>query len=269
MSDANDVLIHALSDGLSRLADPDKAAAMQAYMKSTLPYWGVKAPEQDRLFRATFAAYPLATFEEWRDTILMLWQEATHREERYAAIALSGDRHYRTYQRVEALQLFEELIVTGAWWDLVDGLASHQIGGLLRRYPEPMRQTMLAWSCDTNLWKRRTAILCQLGFKGDTDEALLFACIRPNLADHDFFIRKAIGWALRQYAKTDSNAVRRFVQEHHAALSPLSGREALKNMPDSLSYCFSVGSSATPSDKNDVSLASRSTRTSKRSSSGR
>jgi len=231
MSHVNATLIAAARDGLARLADPAKAPAMQAYMKSPMPYWGVQTPEQRRLFRAVFVTHPLASFEQWRDTILALWGEATHREERYAAIALAGDLRYRAYQMLDALPLYEELIVTGAWWDLVDGLASHQIGDLLRRYPEPMHHTMLAWSRDSNLWKRRTAILCQLGFKADTDEDLLYTCIEANLADRDFFMRKAIGWALREYAKSNPDSVRRFVHAHETALSPLSRREATKHLP--------------------------------------
>jgi 3-methyladenine DNA glycosylase AlkD len=230
MPHADDTLIQALRDALARLADPAKAPTMQAYMKSAMPYWGVQTSEQRRLFRAVFAAHPLAGFEQWRNTILTLWHEATHREERYAAIALAGDRRYRSYQTLDALPLYEELIVTDAWWDLVDGLASHQIGDLLRRYPDSMRQTMLAWSRDPDLWKRRTAILSQLTFKGATDETLLYACITSNLTDRDFFIRKAIGWALREYAKTNPDSVRRFVQEHETTLSPLSRREATKHL---------------------------------------
>ena len=124
----------------------------------------------------------------------------------------------------------EAMIVSGAWWDYVDDIASHRIGGLLTLYPETIRATMLAWSRDANLWKRRTAILSQLSFKAATDEWLLFACIAPNMGDRDFFIRKAIGWALRVYSKTAPDVVRRYVREHEAELSPLSRREALKYM---------------------------------------
>jgi 3-methyladenine DNA glycosylase AlkD len=227
---ANAALIGAVREGLAQLANPEKAPAMQAYMKSAMPFLGVQAPQQRQLYRQVFAAHPLATFDEWQATVLALWREAHYREERYAAIALAGDRHYRPYQRVETLSLYEELIVTGAWWDLVDELATHRVGELLRRYPEPMRAAMLAWSRDANLWKRRTAILCQATFKADTDEQLLFACIEPNLGDKDFFMRKAIGWALREYAKARPDSVRRYVQEHEAALSPLSRREATKHL---------------------------------------
>jgi 3-methyladenine DNA glycosylase AlkD len=227
---ADEALVGALRDGLARLADPEKAPGMQAYMKSKLPYLGVTAPVQNRLFRSVFASHPLASFEQWYATILTLWREAEHREERYAAIALSGDHLYRSYHTLDALPLYEEMIVTGAWWDFVDGLASHQVGDLLRSYPEVMRGTMLAWSRDPDLWKRRSAILCQLGFKSSTDEELLFDCILANLAERQFFIRKAIGWALREYAKTGPDSVRHFLDEHRSELSPLSRREAEKHL---------------------------------------
>ncbi len=227
---ANTELIAAVREDLARVADPAKAPAMQAYMKSVMPYLGVTTPALRQVCRNVFAAHSLVSFDEWRETALVLWREARYREERYVAIGLTGDRRYPAYQRLDALPMYEEMIVTGAWWDYVDDLATHRVGPLLALYPDPMRATMLAWSRDANLWKRRTAILCQLSFKATTDEELLFACIAPNLNDKDFFIRKAIGWALREYAKTQPDAVRRYVIEHETRLSPLSRREATKHL---------------------------------------
>jgi 3-methyladenine DNA glycosylase AlkD len=226
----NRALIAAIRDELARVGDPAKAPAMQAYMKSAMPYHGVQSPVLRRMLRALFAEHPLASFAEWRETVLVLWREAHYREERYAAIALTGDRRYRDYQRLEALPLYEEMIVSGAWWDYVDELAVHRVGPLLARSPEPMRVAMLDWSRDASLWKRRTAILCQNAFKAATDEDLLFACIAPNLGDRDFFMRKAVGWALREYARTNPDAVRRYVRQHEMDLSPLSRREAMKHL---------------------------------------
>jgi 3-methyladenine DNA glycosylase AlkD len=226
----NTGLIAAVREELARVADPVKAPAMQAYMKSAMPYLGVPEPALRRVCRAVFAAHPLASYDEWRETALALWREARYREERYAAIGLTGDRRYRAYQQLDALPMYEEMIIFGAWWDYVDDLATHRIGLLLALYPDPMRATMLAWCRDANPWKRRTAILCQLSFKAATDEDLLYACIEPNLNDRDFFIRKAIGWALREYAKTCPDAVRRYVFEHETSLSPLSRREATKHL---------------------------------------
>jgi 3-methyladenine DNA glycosylase AlkD len=128
------------------------------------------------------------------------------------------------------MKMYEELIVTGAWWDYVDDIASHRVGPILKGYPAPMRRKMLAWSKSSNLWKRRTAILCQLGFKEETDLKLLYACIEPSLASQEFFLRKAIGWALRQYAWTDGAEIKKYVRLNRNRLSALSAREALKNI---------------------------------------
>ena len=122
-------------------------------------------------------------------------------------IELSGYHLYREFQTLYTVPMYEEMIVTGAWWDLVDELATHRVGGLLATFPDSMRSLMLEWAHDKDLWKRRTAILCQNRFKSRTDTALLYACIEPSLSDNDFFARKAIAWALREYAKTNPGEV--------------------------------------------------------------
>lgn len=226
----NTDLIAAIREDLAHAASPALAPAMKAYMKSAMPFLGVQMPQVRQICRRVFAAHPLASFDEWRDTAFALWREARYREERYAAIALTGERRYQDYQRLDALPMYEEMIVTGAWWDYVDDLAIHQIGRLLALFPTQMRGTMLAWSRDANLWKRRAAMLCQISFKGATDEELLYACIAPNLSNKDYFMRAAIGWALREYSKTRPDAVRRYVRDHETELSPLSRREALKHI---------------------------------------
>ncbi len=232
MERTNEQLISAVREALAQHADPAKAEAMQAYMKSLMPFRGVPAPRQAQLFRQIFAAYPLASFDEWRDTVRTLWRDARFREERYAAISLTGDHRYHAFQTLDALPLYEEMVTTGAWWDLVDTIAAHRVGDLLRAYPAPMRAAMLAWSRDADKWKRRTSILSQNAAKSATDEELLYACITPNLNDPDFFIRKAIGWALREYAKVNADSVRCYVADHEAAMSPLSRREALKRITE-------------------------------------
>jgi 3-methyladenine DNA glycosylase AlkD len=127
--------------------------------------------------------------------------------------------------------MYEEMIVSGAWWDYVDVLASHRVGEyLLRDFPKEMKREMRRWSVDDDMWKRRTSIICQLTFKADTDLDLLYDCIRPSLPSREFFLRKAIGWALRQYAWTNPKEVVRYVREHDGELSGLSKREALKNV---------------------------------------
>jgi 3-methyladenine DNA glycosylase AlkD len=215
---------------LKRIADSEKARGMQAYMKSDMPYHGVPTPAQRRLFREHFAGVTFESAGPWRDAVLYIWRNARFREERYLAIAFCQYRHARAFHTLEALPMFEELIVTGAWWDFVDTLASHNVGLLLRLYPAEIRREMRRWSRSENIWKRRTAILCQLGFKQQTNLPMLYSCIRPSLGSREFFLQKAIGWALRQYAWSNPREVRRYVREHEHLLSPLSKREALKNI---------------------------------------
>lgn len=224
-------LIRAVRHALRAAADPAKAPFMQAYMKSEMPYRGVQSTPLRQAVRPLFAAHRLESFEEWRDTVLALWREARYREERYAAIELVGHSFSRMFQTLEALPIYEEMIVSGAWWDFVDAIASHQIGGLLRLYPREMAGILRGWAKGDNLWKRRASILAQLGFKKNTDCRLLYDCIRPSLGRPEFFLRKGIGWALREYARTDASEVLRYVGRHEKRLSPLSIREALKHTP--------------------------------------
>ena len=210
-------------------ADPERARGMQAYMKSTMPYYGVTSPRVEAVCKLVFAEHPFPSCVEWRAAILELWRGARYREERYAAIRLVSFKAHRECWTPALIPMLEEMIVTGAWWDYVDALAQ-VIGGLLRTHPGEIRPLMRTWSRDENLWKRRVSIICQISFKRDTDLELLYANIRPNLADRDFFIRKAIGWALRDYAWADPGEVVRYVAANEARLSGLSRREALKNV---------------------------------------
>jgi len=238
-------LVKEVRNRLRQTGDPKRAAEMQRYMKSEMPYRGVSAPGQRLIWRTVFPAHPLGSFAEWQAVALELWREAAYREERYAAVALTDLKTYAAYRTFAALPMLEEMIVTGAWWDYVDALATHHLGDVLRAELQAskgarMRALLLRWARGDNLWKRRAAILCQIRFKTETDLRLLYGCIEPSLLSpasptrdirHDFFIRKAIGWALRQYAWTGAGEVRRYVAAHRDRLSPLSVREALKNAP--------------------------------------
>jgi 3-methyladenine DNA glycosylase AlkD len=219
-----------LRKALRAAADPRKAPAMQAYMKSDMPYHGVPMPLLRQVCRSTFASLQFASALEWQKLVLDLWRRARFREERYAAMIVAGDPRARPFQTPAAMQLYEELIVSGAWWDYVDDIAAHRVGTILRDHPAAMRRKMLSWSRADNLWKRRTAIICQLGFKQDTDLQLLYACIEPSLDSREFFLRKAIGWALREHAWTDPDEVKGYVRRNRERLSALSRREALKNL---------------------------------------
>lgn len=158
-----------------------------------------------------------------------MWRDAKYREERYVALDLTGDRAYARWLDSESLELYDELIVTGAWWDYVDEIAVRRISPILRAEPEVLKPRLRAWAADADRWRRRTAVICQIGSKDATDTSLLSKTIELNVADKDFFLRKGIGWALREYAKTDPGWVRQFVTTH-PGLSSLAQREALKHL---------------------------------------
>ncbi|MDE2293207.1 MAG: DNA alkylation repair protein [Elusimicrobia bacterium] len=225
-------LLSGLRAALRRARDPEKAAPMQAYMKSAMPYHGVPASAARRVFRDVLAGADVSSAAAWRREVLGLWRGAEFREERYGALWLCGHKGARAHQTPEAMPLYEELIVAGAWWDYVDDLAAHRVGPIVLSHPGPMKRLMRSWSRSDDLWKRRTSIICQLGAKERTDLALLYDCIEPSLASREFFLRKAIGWALRQLAWRDPAEVRRYVKGMGDRLSPLSRREAIKNIGD-------------------------------------
>ncbi|MHA7221573.1 DNA alkylation repair protein [Arthrobacter sp. RHLT1-20] len=224
---ANAELIAAIRARMAAAADPVRAAGAQAYLKSAMPSLGVRVPEVRRIVKAAAAELPPVSLNELTATVLELWRGAAWREERYAAIDLTG--HRLAAGELGMLPLYEEIIRSGAWWDLVDGV-SHRLCALLQAHPEDMAPVLRRWSTDADFWIRRAAITAQLGAKSATDPALLAAVIEPNLADPEFFIRKAIGWALRDYSATDPDWVRAFVQRHGANLSPLSRKEALRKI---------------------------------------
>jgi 3-methyladenine DNA glycosylase AlkD len=199
-------------------------------MKSAMPYLGVSSVPLRAACKALFADLAYANSAAWQADVLSIWRGAQFREERYAAMELTGIRKARGFQTMDALPMYEEMIVTGAWWDYVDAIAGQRLLLLLKADPARMKPAMLGWARGENMWKARSAILCQLNARAATDRHFLMACMKPSLASKEFFLRKAIGWALRQYARTDPDWVRAYVADNEAALSPLSKREALKHL---------------------------------------
>jgi 3-methyladenine DNA glycosylase AlkD len=222
-------LLKSLRKKLDAAADAERAKAMQAYMKSAMPFHGVPAPQVRALCKETFAPLAFESREDWERAVTEIWDGAKFREERYAALALTGIRQARPFQAPDAMPLYEKLVIEGAWWDLVDEIATNRVGPILRAHPKPTRALMLRWSKDENMWKARTAILSQCRSRDETDLDLLYACIEPSLESKEFFLRKAIGWALREYARVDMDEVKRYVKKNEARLSGLSKREALKH----------------------------------------
>ncbi len=223
--------------GIAAVADPGRAPQMQAYMKSALPYRGVTSKPLRALLAGRsglYATHPLPGRAGWESCVRLLWDEAGYREERYAAMALASHPLYRTYQDPAAMPLYRHLVVTGAWWDYVDSLASHNVAEILAGHPGEVTGLLRSWAEEDHLWLRRTAILCQLHRKEETDLDLLLHALEANLEGSEFgsefFIRKAVGWALRQHARTDPGWVREFVSEHEDRLSGLSRREAVTHL---------------------------------------
>jgi 3-methyladenine DNA glycosylase AlkD len=197
---------------------------MAAYMRDQFPFLGIPSPQLRQIMRE--APLPKPTEAQLREVVLELW-ELPEREFQYAACV-----HLRRHVKVCGpgfVDVTRHLIVTKPWWDTVDTLASHTVGPLVTANPE-LVATMDAWIDDENMWLARTALLHQLGYKGATDAPRLFRYCEKQFDHRDFFIRKAIGWALREYAWTDPEAVRAFVHSNEGALSGLSRREALKNI---------------------------------------
>jgi 3-methyladenine DNA glycosylase AlkD len=228
-------LIDALRTEFAAHANPARAAAMQAYMKSALPFWGLPAPLRRQLTAAVVKAHPLADTTSLTRTMLALWRGASHREERYAAIDIGriGAHHRRLMCSLALLPVLEEMITTGAWWDLVDDISGDALARLLCHFPREVKPVLRRWARGSDLWLRRAAILCQrkLGPQ-DFDPQLLYDTILPSigkacLAD-EFFLRKGIGWALRERSYAAPDEVATFCREHASALSPLTRREALR-----------------------------------------
>jgi len=209
---------------LNSAADPTRAEGMSAYMKHQFSFIGIPTPTRRKLIKTIeVSATTQCDESELLELAQTLWQQA-EREYHYCAIELLIRAQAKL--SLAALAVIEQFICTQSWWDSVDTLASKVVGELARREPVLISQLDL-WQTSPQLWLRRTAILYQLGWKKNTDTERLFQACRVNAADTDFFIRKAIGWALRQYARTDAAAVIDFVEQ--TPLSALSRREALKH----------------------------------------
>ncbi|MBB5869212.1 3-methyladenine DNA glycosylase AlkD [Allocatelliglobosispora scoriae] len=216
-------LLDAVSAVLPPAASPADAPAMAAYMKHHFDFLGIRSPQLKAVLRPVFAAYRPPDESDLRDFALGCWEQP-YREYQYAACA-----YLRTHVKVAGpsfLPVVRTLIVEKSWWDTVDTLAAHVVGPLVSRHPS-LVATMDEWVFGSELWLIRTAILHQLGYRADTDAERLFGYCAAQAGHPDFFIRKGIGWALRQYAYVDPAAVASFVAA--TPLSPLSRREALKH----------------------------------------
>jgi len=207
---------------------PGDAVAMTAYMKGHFPFLGLKRPLRDVLTKPLFQRETLPT----RDALELICSELWELPEReYQMIALDLIRRHERRLVPDDAQWLATLICAKSWWDTVDFLATHGIGTLYQKYPDPLRPLIQEWISSPNMWLNRTAIIAQVLRKGDLDLALMTDAIVPHMDSREFFLRKAIGWALRAASATNPKWVQQFVDENRFALSGLSIREALRNLP--------------------------------------
>ncbi|MFW5498677.1 MULTISPECIES: DNA alkylation repair protein [unclassified Maridesulfovibrio] len=222
-------ILTAVRKTLQDLADPERAPDMKKYMKSEMDFYGIPTPLRRKSCIRIFKEFEPWDFDKWQAAVLEIWREAEFREERYSALDLIDWKPCIKFHTWEALPMVEEMIVSGSWWDYCDALTL-PLGNILRAEPKRMSALMLEWSTDDHMWKRRSSILCQLRFKDELNFTLLQQCIEPNIDSKEFFLRKAIGWSLRDYAWTHPQIVKDYVDANADSLSGLSKREALKNM---------------------------------------
>ena len=229
MADPADVgaLVRLVQVGLAELAVPEDAPVMQAYLKTDMPMYGVKKGASKELERAMKRQFWPRDRATWEAGVLALWT-LPHREEKALALRLAAQ--HKRFLTLDALPLCERLVREGQWWDLVDEVADKLVGRIVIADPEPALDALERWVTDEDVWVRRVPLICQLKRKQDTDAERLFRWCEALAGDDSFWIRKAIGWALREYGKTDGDAVVAFVEAHAGELSGLSRREGLRRL---------------------------------------
>jgi 3-methyladenine DNA glycosylase AlkD len=222
-----DDLVALVAAELADRADPDKASGMAAYLKTDMPFYGVQKKGRTEVLRAIRARFPITSKSEYREAVLALWAQP-HREEKYLAIGIArGNSSFITLENVD---IYRRLIVEGAWWDFVDDVAINCVGMVHLHERAAMEPIIESWINDEDMWLRRTALISPIKHKDETDHKTLFDHCLRCAHEKEFFIRKAIGWTLREYAKTEPDRVRSFLLEHRERWSGLSFREAAKHL---------------------------------------
>jgi 3-methyladenine DNA glycosylase AlkD len=205
---------------------------MQAYMKSDMPFLGIATPLRRQLVSGATRGRACVDGDALSQALLDLWQAATHREQRYAALDLLRLPAHGKLVALPLLPAVEAMLRTGPWWDFNDEISGQVLPLLLQRHPAEMKPLLRQWARGDDLWFRRAAMLAQRALKKDFDAVLLYDCILPSLGaprfEREFFIRKGMGWALRERSYAAPDEVRAFCTEYAAQLSPLTVREALK-----------------------------------------
>ncbi|PLT30270.1 DNA alkylation repair protein [Peribacillus deserti] len=204
-------------------ANEENRVPMENYMKNQFPFFGIKSPERKKLVSVFFKEAGVFKEPFSHQLVRELWS-FPQREMQYAALDYCG-KFIKKFAK-EDITFFKELLISKSWWDTVDSIAPPIIGAIAMRFPETAEEYMEGWAVHENMWLRRTAILFQLKYKNNTDVERLYRYICLNADSKEFFIQKAIGWALREYSKTDPASVRKFIES--TDLAKLSVREGSK-----------------------------------------
>ncbi|XP_019642393.1 PREDICTED: uncharacterized protein LOC109483750 [Branchiostoma belcheri] len=229
----SETIVNRLRQAYSKAADGAKAMQMKRYMRDQFEFYGLSAPERRAIDKQVLDDLTSLEVESLRQLLRLLWQQP-QREFQLCGTdlaircwqVLAGEEEGRCKTSLDCVK---ELITTKSWWDTVDMLASNVVGEFVLRYPTTMVPVMEEWVEDENLWLRRTAILHQLKAKHNTNQGRLFRMCLQCCHEKEFFIQKAIGWALREHHKLHPQDVREFVQDNRHRLAKLSQQEALKH----------------------------------------
>ncbi|MBK7964674.1 MAG: DNA alkylation repair protein [Bacteroidetes bacterium] len=203
--------------------DDELAIGMKAYMKGRFDYLGIKSPVRAEILKPFFLEVKELETKEWMLVVEQLWNQK-FREYQYVALEITRKK-IKDF-KPEHLPFLEKLITEKSWWDSVDTVASNLVSAYFKKYPEKIPDAISRWTKTNNFWLHRTCIIFQLKYGDKTDQKLLFDLCAKYANEKEFFMRKAIGWALRQYSKFNPVAVKIFIQKQE--LSPLSIREASK-----------------------------------------
>ncbi|MGD1840147.1 MAG: DNA alkylation repair protein [Thermonemataceae bacterium] len=217
--------VQAVVDRFSQAANAEQANKMARYMKNNFSFFGIKTPLRTTITKEITQQYGTPDYQNLAAIVQSLYKQP-QRELHYYALDLVWQ--IRKQWKEDLISLLEEMVIQKSWWDTVDMIASKLIGAYFSNFPTSREAYIHQWIASDSLWLQRTALLFQLKYKEKTDVKLLAFCIERVMTSQAFFIQKAIGWALREYAKTDQDWVKQFVLQH--PLTPLSKREALKHI---------------------------------------
>lgn len=218
--------VEQITTELKTLADPEVAEGMRAYMKSDQPFYGVKAGPRRTAFKTIAKQFKTISHEEYEQIIFELWA-GRYREDMYQALEVA--EHYKKYRTLESWPIYDRLVRTASHWDTLDWIAGKIVSPLVLQHRE-LEADLIDWSRDDNFWVRRASLLAHLHHKEQTNTQLLANTILALCHESEFFIRKAIGWVLRDYAYTNPAWVSNFVAQYDERLARLSKREALKQI---------------------------------------